>query len=63
MLRPARNVAPVVKTAPAPEIVPAPPPPVVEAKPKPKAAKKIAPVKDTTPEAPRMKPLEPKVVH
>jgi serine/threonine protein kinase len=63
MLRPARNAAPVVKTAPAPEIVPAPPPPVVEAKPKPKVAKKIAPVKDTTPEAPRMKPLEPKVVH
>jgi serine/threonine protein kinase len=67
MLRPARNVPPVVKTAPAPEIVPAPPPAAVEApaaKPKPKVAKKIAPaVKDTTPEAPRMKPLEPKVVH
>jgi serine/threonine protein kinase len=63
MLRPARSVAPVVKTAPAPEIVPAPPP-VVEAKPKPRVAKRIAPaVKDTTPEAPRMKPLEPKVVH
>jgi len=63
MLRPARSVAPVVKTVPAPEIVPAPPPPVVEVKPKPKAAKKVAPAKDTTPEAPRMKPLDPKVVH
>jgi serine/threonine protein kinase len=67
MMRPPRNVAPVVKTAPAPEIVPAPPPPVVvgttvvvKAKAR---AKKAAPVKDTTLEAPKLKPLEPKVVH
>jgi serine/threonine-protein kinase len=67
MLRPPRNVAPVVKPAPAPEIVPAPPPPVVvaapAAKPKPRAAKKTAEVKDTKPEAPKLKPIEPKVIH
>ncbi|HEV1286986.1 MAG TPA: serine/threonine-protein kinase [Bryobacteraceae bacterium] len=68
MLRPPRNVAPVVKTAPAPEIVPAPPPPMVVKSPapvkaKPKVAKKAAPEKDTTPETPKLKPLEPKVVH
>lgn len=68
MMRPPRNIAPVVKTAPAPEILPAPLPPVVESqapvvKAKPKVAKKAAAVKDTTPEAPKLKPLEPKVVH
>jgi serine/threonine-protein kinase len=69
VLRPPRTLAPVAKPAPAPEIVPAPPPPaVVEAqpqvvKPKPKAVQKPAPTKDTTPEAPKLKPIEPKVVH
>jgi eukaryotic-like serine/threonine-protein kinase len=51
----------------APQTIPAPPPPVVAApppavKPKPKLAKK-APTKDTTPEAPKLKPIDPKVVH
>jgi serine/threonine-protein kinase len=68
VMRPPRNVAPVVKTEPAPEIVPAPPPPVTVGAPapvkaKPKVAQKAAPVKDTTPETPKLKPLEPKVVH
>jgi serine/threonine protein kinase len=66
-LRPPRHAAPVIAApAPAPEVVPAPPPPV-EATPPPvakkKVAKKAAPVKDATPEAPKLKPLEPKVVH
>jgi serine/threonine-protein kinase len=49
----------------APQIIPAPPPPIVAApvvKPKPRVAKK-APAKDTTPEAPKLKPIDPKVVH
>jgi serine/threonine protein kinase len=67
LLRPPRHPAPVIAApAPAPEIVPAPPPPVEVTPPpvaKKKVAKKAAPVKDTTPEAPKLKPLEPKVVH
>jgi serine/threonine-protein kinase len=52
----------------APEVIPSPPPPVVAAppaaaKPRPKVAKKLAPTKDTTPEAPKLKPIDPKVVH
>jgi len=62
-MRPPRDAAPAVKTAPAPEIVPAPPPPEKAAKPKLKAVKKAAVAKDTTPEAPKLKPIEPKVVH
>jgi len=65
-LRPPRSVEPVVKTEPSPEVVPAPPPPVVVAPPpvaKPKAPKKAPVVKDTTPETPKLKPIEPKVVH
>jgi serine/threonine-protein kinase len=51
----------------APQTIPAPPPPVIAApppavKPKPKLAKK-APTKDTTPEAPKLKPIDPKVIH
>jgi serine/threonine protein kinase len=50
----------------APQIIPAPPsptaPPPPVAKPKPKLAKK-APTKDTTPEAPKLKPIDPKVIH
>jgi serine/threonine protein kinase len=50
----------------APQIVPAPPPPVAApppvVKPKPKLAKK-APTKDTTPETPKLKPIDPKVIH
>jgi len=50
-----------------PQIIPAPPPPLVAApppvvKPKSKLAKK-APTKDTTPEAPKLKPIDPKVIH
>jgi serine/threonine-protein kinase len=68
LLRPPRHQAPVIAApAPAPEIVPAPPPPVEVTPPpvvaKKRVAKKVAPVKDTTPEAPKLKPLEPKVVH
>jgi len=50
----------------APQIVPAPPPVIAQpppvVKPKPRVAKK-APAKDTTPEAPKLKPIDPKVVH
>jgi serine/threonine protein kinase len=51
----------------APQTIPSPPPAVVNApppaaKPKPKLAKKAA-TKDTTPEAPKLKPIDPKVVH
>jgi eukaryotic-like serine/threonine-protein kinase len=51
----------------APQTIPSPPPPVVTApspvaKPKPKLAKKAA-TKDTTPPAPKLKPIDPKVVH
>jgi eukaryotic-like serine/threonine-protein kinase len=58
---------PAPTPAAAPQIVPAPPPPIVQTptpvvKPKPRAAKK-APAKDTTPEAPKLKPIDPKVVH
>jgi len=65
--RPSRNVAPSQPAA-APQIIPAPPPPVKETpspvvKPKPKLAKKAAPTKETTPEAPKLKPIDPKVVH
>jgi serine/threonine protein kinase len=65
VLRPPRTAAPVVT---APVEPPFAPPPVVETasppvvKAKPKAIKK-APAKDTTPEAPKLKPIEPKVVH
>jgi eukaryotic-like serine/threonine-protein kinase len=65
-MRPPRDAQPAVKTAPAPEIVPGPPPPEkaeTPARPKPKAVKKAAAVKDTTPEAPKLKPIEPKVIH
>jgi serine/threonine protein kinase len=65
--RTTHNVAPPQPAA-APQIIPSPPPrtketapPVV--KPKPKLAKKAAPTKDTTPEAPKLKPIDPKVVH
>jgi serine/threonine protein kinase len=61
--RPSRTPHPAA----APQIVPGPPssvnkapPPVV--KPKPRAARK-APAKNTTPEAPKLKPIDPKVVH
>jgi hypothetical protein len=52
----------------APQTIPGPPPPLKESpapvvKAKPKLAKKIAPTKDTTPEAPKLKPIDPKVVH
>jgi len=47
------------QVVPAPVVAP-PPPPVVKAKPR--VAKK-APAKDTTPEAPKLKPIDPKVVH
>jgi eukaryotic-like serine/threonine-protein kinase len=65
--RTTRNVAPPQPAA-APQIIPAPPPPTKEtapaiAKPKPRLAKKTAPTKDTTPEAPKLKPIDPKVVH
>ena len=62
--RPPRNVA---VPAPAPEVVPAPPVPEKEkaapvVKQRPKVVKK-APEKDSTPEAPKLKPIEPKVIH
>jgi serine/threonine protein kinase len=52
----------------APQTIPAPPLPVIATpppvvKPRPKLAKKSAPTKDTTPEAPKLKPIDPKVVH
>lgn len=52
-----------------PQAIPTPPPPAKEvavppaAKPKVKVARKVAPTKDTTPEAPKLKPIDPKVVH
>jgi serine/threonine protein kinase len=49
-----------VPLPPPPKVVETPQPPVI--KPKPKAAKKAA-TKDTTPEPPKLKPIEPKVVH
>ena len=55
---------PAAVPAPAPQVAPAPPPVVKpEIKPKPKLVKRVAPTKDTTPEAPKLKPIEPKVVH
>jgi serine/threonine protein kinase len=58
-------VAPVAAPVATPVEIPAPPPPAVKAKPK--AAKKSgpapAPAKETTPEAPKLKPIEPKVIH
>jgi serine/threonine protein kinase len=65
--RSSRGVAPPQPAA-APQVIPGPPPPVKETaapvvKPKAKLAKKIAPTKDTTPEAPKLKPIDPKVVH
>ncbi len=62
--RPTPKVDPPQPAA-APQIVPAPPvkvaaPPV---KAKAKVAKKIAPAKETTPEAPKLKPIDPKVIH
>ncbi len=53
--------APIVAPAPAPAVVAAPPP-AVKPKPRPKAAKKV-PTTDTTPEPPKLKPIEPKVIH
>src|ERR1700722_787072 len=48
------------------QTIPAPPPvvaaPAPAVKPKPKLAKK-APAKETTPEAPKLKPIDPKVIH
>jgi hypothetical protein len=52
---------PVEEVAPAPPPVKETPAPVV--KPRPKAAKKTAAAKDTTPEPPKLKPIEPKVIH
>jgi hypothetical protein len=65
VMRPPRTAAPVVTAPVEPPIAPPPvvetaPAPVVKAKPKP--IKKV-PAKDTTPEAPKLKPIEPKVVH
>lgn len=69
IVRPPRHPAPAVA---APEVVPAPPPraeqaPAPVVKPKPKAVKKAAPTKDTKldtgPEPPKLKPIEPKVIH
>jgi serine/threonine protein kinase len=63
--RPAPGIAPPQPAA-APQIAPAPPPLTTEppvAKPKPRVAKKPAATKDTTPEAPKLKPIDPKVVH
>jgi serine/threonine protein kinase len=52
----------------APQVIPALPPrakevPPPATKPKVKVAKKLAPTKDTIPEAPKLKPIDPKVVH
>jgi serine/threonine-protein kinase len=66
-LRPPRNVAPPSVVAPAPQVIPAAEParpaPVVKQKPKPKAVKKTEPLEDPTPEPPKLKPIEPKVIH
>jgi serine/threonine-protein kinase len=65
--RTTHNVAPPQPVA-APQVIPSPPPPTKETapvvvRPKPKLAKKAAPTKDTIPEAPKLKPIDPKVVH
>jgi eukaryotic-like serine/threonine-protein kinase len=65
--RASRTVAPPQPAA-APQTIPGPPPPLKESPPavvktKPKLARKVAPTKDTTPEAPKLKPIDPKVVH
>jgi eukaryotic-like serine/threonine-protein kinase len=65
--RQTHSTAPAQPAA-APQDIPGPPPPTKETprpvvKPKPKVAKKVAPTKDTTPEAPKLKPIDPKVVH
>jgi serine/threonine protein kinase len=67
MTRPTRIVAPPQPAA-TPQVIPAPPPALKETrpqavKPKPRLAKKIEPAKETTPEAPKLKPIDPKVVH
>jgi serine/threonine-protein kinase len=60
---------PQPKPAPAPKVVAQPAAPTVvktpapvAARPKPKTSKKV-PVKETTPEAPKLKPIDPKVIH
>ncbi len=73
IVRPPRHPAPAIPVAaPAPEVVPGPPPPEKETpapvvKQKPKAVKKAAPTKDTKldtgPEPPKLKPIDPKVIH
>jgi eukaryotic-like serine/threonine-protein kinase len=64
----AKPVSPALSPT-APQIVPEPPPRVVKTQvdpPKPKPVKKAAPkqeTKDTAPEPPKLKPVEPKVIH